>query len=85
MAHGPEEDGARIESLGALHELTAASPAARSGQVDPVVVADALWSAVHGVAALATGVTLFDEPRALAATDEALELLCAGLWAESPA
>ncbi len=81
LEHGPEEEGARIESMGALAELVAASPAGRLGRARPGAAADALWAAVHGIAALATGVAMLDRARAEAATDEALGLLTEGLWA----
>jgi AcrR family transcriptional regulator len=83
LAHGPEEEGARIESMGALAELVAASPAGLSNRTRPSAAADALWAAMHGIAALATGVAMLDPDRAEAATDEALGLLTAGLWASS--
>ncbi len=82
LAHGPEETGARIESLGTLAELAAGSPAGRSLSARGSVAADALWATVHGIAALATGVAMFDRARAEAATDEALDLLIKGLWAD---
>lgn len=81
LEHGPEEEGARIESMGALAELVAASPAGRSGRAQPSAAADALWAAMHGIAALATGVAMLDRARAEAATDTALSLLADGLWA----
>ena len=81
LAHGPEETGARIESLGALAALAGESPAGRAGRSDGTLAADVLWAAVHGIAALATGVAMFDRARAERATDEALELLIKGLWA----
>jgi AcrR family transcriptional regulator len=81
MAHGPEEAGARIESLGALADLVAESPAGRDRRAHATVSADALWATVHGIAALATGVAMFDRARAEATTEEALDLLIKGLWA----
>lgn len=75
LAHGPEEDRARIESLGALSAMAAAT----SRTPDPQAVADALWAAMHGIAALATGVPIFDRDRALAAADASIELLATGL------
>lgn len=81
LAHGPEEIGARIESLGTLADLVAESPAGRRRPARAAVSADALWATVHGIAALATGVAMFDRERAEAATDEALDLLIKGLWA----
>jgi AcrR family transcriptional regulator len=81
LAHGPEETGARIESLGALAALAGESPAGRAGRSDGTLAADVLWATVHGIAALATGVAMFDRARAERATDEALELLIKGLWA----
>lgn len=81
LAHGPEEEGARIESMGALAELVATAPAGRLGRARPEAAADALWAAMHGIAALGTGVAMLDRARAEAATDEALGLLTKGLWA----
>jgi AcrR family transcriptional regulator len=84
LAHGPEEDRARIESLGALSAV-AIAVAARRGthsadlRLAPDTVADAVWGAVHGIAALATGVPIFDRARALAATEASVELLATGL------
>lgn len=83
LGHGPEEDRARIESLGALAAMAAswgsADPTAPAA--DPAAIADALWAAMHGIAALATGVAIFDRERALAATDASIALLAAGLGA----
>jgi AcrR family transcriptional regulator len=81
LAHGPEETGARIESLGTLADFVAESPAGRDSATRATVSADALWATVHGIAALATGVAMFDRARAEAATEEALDLLIKGLWA----
>ena len=81
LAHGPEETEARIESLGTLAALVGKTPAGRAGRADGTVAADALWATVHGIAALATGVAMFDRTRAERATDEALDLLIKGLWA----
>lgn len=81
LEHGPEEEGARIESMSALAELVATSPAGRGGRAKPGAAADALWAAMHGIAALATGVAMLDRSRAEAATEEALGLLTEGLWA----
>ncbi len=81
LAHGPEEAGARIESLGALADLVAESPAGNNHPARATVSADALWATVHGIAALATGVAMFDRARAEATAEEALDLLIRGLWA----
>ena len=79
LGHGPAEERARVESIGALTAIVAESAAGRTGGLDPEAAADALWAAMHGIAALATGVPLFDRARALAATDAAIALLTAGL------
>jgi len=79
LGHGPAEEHTRIESLGALSALAATAPAGRSDQVDPVAMADAMWATMHGIAALATGVPIFDRARALAATDAAIAMLQHGL------
>lgn len=79
LGHGPAEEQARIESLGALSALVASAPAGRDGRADPVAMADALWATMHGIAALATGVPIFDRERALAATDAAIAMLQDGL------
>jgi AcrR family transcriptional regulator len=79
MGHGPAEERARIESLGVLEGVVAGSPAGRAGLVEPSAGADAVWAAVHGIAALATGVPIFDRPRAEAAAEAAITLLVGGL------
>ena len=75
LGHGPAEEQARIESLGALAALVSGAPARPEGGVDPTAMADALWAAMHGIAALATGVPIFDRERALAATEAAILML----------
>ena len=70
------------EALSALEALVAASPAGASGAIDPVDGAHALWGAMHGISALATGFTMYSAEQARSATDATLDLLVAGLWPE---
>ncbi len=79
LGHGPAEEQTRIESLGALAALAADAPAVRDGQADPVAMADAIWASMHGIAALVTGVAIFDRERALAATEASIAMLQWGL------
>jgi AcrR family transcriptional regulator len=79
LEHGPAEERARIESMGALAGIVADSPTGRVGRLDPAAAADALWAAMHGIAALATGIPIFDRARAEAAVEAALAMLLAGL------
>jgi AcrR family transcriptional regulator len=75
LGHGPAEERARIESLGALAAIAADTPAVREGRMAPPAVGDAIWAVMHGIAALATGVAIFDRERALAATEAAIAML----------
>jgi AcrR family transcriptional regulator len=77
---GPEEGASFSESLGALTELVGNSPAGRSGRVTPHAGANALWGAMHGIAALSTGFAALDDAQGRAAAEAALETMIAGLW-----
>ena len=81
LGHGPAEEQARIESLGALAAMVSQAPSGRGGHLGPEAMADAMWAAMHGIAALATGVAIFDRTRALAATEAALAMFQHGLRA----
>lgn len=82
---GPEEGASYQEALKALGALVAEAPAGRSGRVEPRDGAHALWGAMHGISALATGFTVYDEEQARAATDATLDLVVSGLWSEQAA
>ena len=79
LAHGPEEDRARIESLGALAALAGRTGHGVLDGHDPAAVADAVWAAMHGIAALATGIPIFERERAEAAAEASIAMLGSGL------
>jgi hypothetical protein len=79
---GPEEGASYRESLSALHQLVADSPAGQTGRIDARDGANALWGAMHGIAALATGFAVYDEAQARAATEATLDLFADGLRSE---
>jgi len=75
LGHGEAEEEARIASLGALATMAAGVASDGEAGTDPTATADAMWAAMHGIAALATGVPIFDRARALAATEAAIVML----------
>ena len=79
MRAGPEEGASYTEALSALEQLVANSPAGGSGRIGPRDGAHALWGAMHGISALATGFAIYGAEQARSATEAALDLLVDGL------
>ena len=84
MHAGPEEGASYQEALTALAQLVAEAPAGRAGRIEPRDGAHALWGAMHGISALATGFAVYEEDQARQATEATLDLLVSGLWNEEP-
>jgi AcrR family transcriptional regulator len=74
------EDTPRVSTLGIVEQTIREGIATGAlGPGDPAVLADALWTAVHGVVALHIAMPVFDKPRASAAAEAALRLIISGL------